>query len=379
MALLDTRMIDWAPAGGVRIASPAFFASGSVVPSILGHNGRVFLGDGYLHGAQVDGAVTGGSWLELIGDTAPTGKGWDYLQDLFRMAVITSVGGAISGVARTSDDTDAIGVAAIGLNRHAYATGRKGWSYYGDFRSLLGALGFGIEQNVSIEVRSEHGASDPHKAPGQGLVQGIRLMAGSDAAVFGRSYGVPAGIFLGDNGAKFLSGLVFGFNALLRDGEEDNPSATGWTDGNAHAIRMAYRHMLSWSSRDPDVDGVRPEVFSIASAIQNSAVRMQMLVSDGGLAIGELINPASNLFVVAYQAAATAHVRVEAATGSGAPLIRAANALNDSRNLHLQGQNGGLVAWGAYTAGAPPAADGFIRVVTYDGDIRDIPCSTPAS
>ena len=372
-----------------QIATPAgaFFNSPAAAPfgAALRQPNRFFLGVGHAHGGQTDGNVTGGSWLQSF--ASPNAQadftkvvGWDYFEDLARLASVSDFGIAISGVSRTN------GADAIGVNGAVVASsiGGNAWGgYYDGARVVTGSGSVtGIEINSAQVAEPSpgnagwteffHMGKTPVKPPVVGQVVTLGLAAGSDALVFGRSYASDTAIGIGNNGGAFWTGINFNFSAIMREGIADDRSSPGML-GYARAISLAHEQGLSWySSLAQIVDagdfevgrtyiiqtvgttdftligaaantigvgftatgegsgdgtaslvGSQAEVLRIYSAITSASVRQSLEFNDSVISFNERSggDGGASLFQIDYRNDAAANVFVSASGTAGSPSI----------------------------------------------------------
>lgn len=302
-----------------------YFASSGVVPApAFRHAGRAFFGIGYDHGQQPDGSVTGGSWLQSFTSSGSVNPvvGWDYFEDVARVSVVSNFGIALSGVSRTLGGTlDAIGVVASALGDAA--TSNTIWGAYIDAARTGSSTGnvHGAEINAaSVGSAQTRGAATPYDDFSSGfMVVGLAIAAGSDAAVFGASWPISALIEFRNNGASAYTGINFRNNVLLREGTTPAAGAVG-SAGYGRAVAMAWQHGLSWYSKDATA-GVNGESVRIYSSVESSAVRHELVFSDGSVSFDEKESPGSSLFRVNYIGNAANYIAVTpSATGSGPTL-----------------------------------------------------------
>jgi len=361
---------DWADPPG------KFFntESGPAEPAIRGH--RAFFGDARNHGQQTDGNVTGGSYLQSFtinsnGSTV-TIDGLDYLEDLGRVVSVSNFGVAIGGASKTSGGQQAIGVFGLAINEDP--TGLLSWGAYVEANRTHATAGqtIGLEVNVAqTPAASINGAIGPYNAKGSDWTNVLRVAVGSDGrstfptgSVFPRSFAVNAGITFANNGGAMWEGIVFDWNALMREGDADDrdiPPNTGY----ARAITMANEQGLSWFSRDAvSTPGTQAEVVRMFSQVINPARRWRAVWSDGSFDINEGVGTGSSLFRVAWRDDAASFIQVAAGDGSVAPTISAQGvATNIPMTLSPKGT--GWVAFGAignvrdYADDAAAAAGGL--------------------
>lgn len=364
----------------------AFFAGGGTpVADALRHPGRAFLGDGYQHSQNTDGSVSGGSWLQSFLAGADTITNLDWMEDTARFSVVTSIGIAMSGAARTSGGLDALGV--VGLALASTANGKNAWGGYFDaVRTIAGAGSVsGIEVNAAQLPATSPGNSGitdfwrkgktPYKAPVTGEVSVLNLGGGSDAAVFGRSYAVDAAINIGNNGAAFWAGLNFRFDALMREGVTDDTTSPG-NVGYARAISLATEQGISFFSRDPSGapgSGTQEEAVRLFANVTDAAHRASFSFADGGMTYRERSGAGHGIFTAVYNASVTAGLRViPGYSGSPAVVIDAHSESGGDANLIAKGAGTGLFGFGTWTANADAAVTGYVTIVDSAGNTRKL-------
>lgn len=321
-----------------QIATPPgpFFASSETVAGqAWRHPGRAFIGDGWQHSQHTDGAVTGGSYLQTMPVGADTITGLDYLEDTARMSVVTSIGIAFSGVARTAGGLAAIGVAAVALA--GTANGQPAWGLYCDAPRLVAGAGSvsGIEVNTSQRAGvspADSGITEfgrkgltPYKAPVPGQSTGIGIGGGSDASIFGPTYDNDGALNIGNNGGAFKTGINMRFNAFRREGENDDTVSPGAT-GFAKAITMAHDHGIAWYSLLPSGavgSGTQELVFRVQCTADDPATRLALIASDAGFSFREQTSPGQDLFFIENNPDAGCNLGAYSAATGGAPTLRA--------------------------------------------------------
>lgn len=346
----------------VGTSETRFFASGGLpaAPAIRGN--RAFLGDGRNHGQQVDGSVTGGSWLQSFtinaNGTTTTITELDYAEDTARLAVVSSFGVGVTGASRTSGGTgaeQAIGVFGLAVNDDG-TTPALAWGGYieANRTHLTSGQTIGLEINVAqTPAASANGAIGPYGDKGSDWTNVLRVAVGSDGrstfpspGVFPRSFAANSGITFANNGGAMHEGIVFDWNAIMREGDADDTAEPPNT-GYARAVTMANEQGLSWYSRDPvGAAGTQAEVVRMFSSVTLPNRRWRAVFSDGSFDINESVSPGSSLFRVEWRDDAASFLQVSAGDGTVAPKI---SALGVATNipLRLAPKGTGWVEFGA--------------------------------
>lgn len=373
------------PASQIETPPGAFFSGGGTpVTPALRHPGRFFLGLGHGHGQQTDGSVTGGSWLQSFASTGSITPvtAWDYFEDVARGASVSDFGIAYTGATRNRG-VDGIGMVGAVL---ADAATYNGWAFYADAVRVHASAGSvsGIEVNASQIPGSSPGNSGitefwrkgktPYKAPVSGEVIGIGGSAGSDDVTFGRSYAVDAWANIGNNGAAFWAGIVFRFDAIMREGVADDKTSPG-NAGYARAISMAHEQGLSWFSRDPSGSaGTNEEVIRLFSNVTDAAHRASFSFGDGGMQYRERTSPTGHaIFTAVYDGDVTGGVRViPGTTAAPAAIIEAHSETGGNVNLIARGAGTGRFGFGTWTSNADAAINGYVTIVDSGGTVRKL-------
>lgn len=339
-------------AGQIDTASGPFFEGVSIpAGEALRHPGRAFIGQGYTHGQQTDGSVTGGSWLQSFatsGTVTPVVE-WDYAEDLARLAVVSSFGLAVTGASRTlsGGGVDAQGVNGFALNDRIGT--QKAWGGYFDaVRTIAGAGNAqGIEVNATnLPGVSPRGGATPYNTYVNGQTIGLAIAAGSGATTFGRSYAIDAHTEIRDNGAPAHTGINFRFDAVLREGVADDRTVMG-NVGYARAISMATEQGVSWYSRDPvgaPGSGTQAEVVRMYSSVTDPTVRVEQVFTDTAVVWNETVSPGAALFQVDYIENAGANVYARAGIIGGTATI-GARGTNANITLTLAPKGTGWVSF----------------------------------
>jgi hypothetical protein len=280
------------------------------------------IGLGSTHGQQVDGSVTGGSWLQSFTSTGSINPvvGWDYFEDQARLSVVSDFGIAVSGVSRTQQPLDAIGLLGAVLTTGTDINPDSGmpyvaWGAYLDAVSMTGSA-HGAEINIArLGTATPRGAATPYDVfTGLPMAVGTAIAAGSDALIFGASWPVSALLEFRNNGASAFTGINFRNNVLLREGTTVAAGAVGAT-GYGRAIAMGLEHGISMYS-STGAESVR-----VFSNITNDTTLWSQFFNNDAFVIGERVNPASSLFIVDWVADAAAFIAVRAGTSGTAPQI----------------------------------------------------------
>lgn len=374
--------LNWDQVG--QPVSPARFFNtpGSPAAPALRQNGRAFFGECYSHGQQTDGSVTGGSWLQSFTVNAngltTTITGLDYGEDTARVVAVSSFGIALSGAARTSGGSgpeEAIGLFALAVNDDG-TTPANAWAAYLEANRTHASAGItiGVEINASqLPAASSAGAVGPYGSKGTDWVNVLRIAGGSDGrstfptnGVFPRSFAVNAGITFANNGAALWEGIVFDFNALMREGVADDTASPG-NSGYARAMTMAHEQGLSWFSRDPvSGAGTQAEVVRMHASVSSPTIRWEMVFSDDAWSLNDRDAPDGAQFQVGYLANAAAHVFAQPVVLGSAPFIEA-RGVSSNINLLAKGKGTGLFGFGQFTDTG--GGSGYIRIVTETGAV----------
>jgi hypothetical protein len=290
-----------------------------------------------------------------------------YLASASQLPMVLSKGIAITGAVQAIDSPTGasaanIGLAGIAVNNKAGL--QKAWgAYIQADRTITGA---GNATGVEVDISQQPGTSPlggltPYRDQVDGITRGIGVSAGSDAAVYGRSYAVDAAITTNNNGAAFWAGLVFRHNSLMREGLADDrsiPSSTGY----AKAILMGHDHGLSWYSRDPvGGSGTQAEAVRMWSTVDDPTVLWGMAFRDGGLDVHERSGTSNSLFVVDYIAAAVDFLAVKAGAAGQGVKLQARGGANAGISIEPAGAGGVFIPLAnvpAYAGDAAASAGG---------------------
>lgn len=324
------------------LASDGFFSTVANPPQIDRLYGRKFRGVGADHGAQPDGSVTGGSWLQSFETDLGTVTEWDYYEDQSWDVSVADSKLARSSVSRTSGGEIAIGHVMASLNDSG--AGLTAWGGYSDaVRAVAGAGNtIGHEVNCGNMVAALTPATPYAEIAGE-IVGSVRLGAGSDAAIFGNSYAINTFAHMVDNGAKALTGIVVEHNAILRDDQADTP---GVADGVGYArfASLGYNIGVSWWSKDPaSTPGTQAEVVKLTSTVEDPAVKWRQTFTDTAVIWGDDVDPDNNAFVINYSATLGAGIGIVPADVGDSPSV-AAIGTNTDINLTLAPKGTGVMA-----------------------------------
>jgi hypothetical protein len=321
--------------------------------------------------------IAGGSWLQAIDSPGlvPLVTEWDYAEDQARLSVVERNRIAINGSAAAVGLTPG-GQGQPGIAGQFFATAKGGawaWAIQSEATRLDSGRAKGLEVGAATmsPLLSEN-VIGTHWTSFDELAVSAWIMAGNDQAVWGQSYATHAHIFLGNNGAVSNTGIIFGHNAIKREGQPDDQIVVnkGWHESDAHAARLAYRHVLSWTSRDPDgITGRREETVRIGSRVANPAVRYSVMFTDGALDMAENVAPANSLFRVNFIPDAGAYLAAQPAVTGQAPRLQA-QGVNDNINAYLAGKGTGLAGFfnPAETTAATPTFNRRQRIVLPNGE-----------
>lgn len=318
--------------------SGSFFSNGAAPNAhYIRNKGRLFLGESAEHdGSTDDGSPNPtGSWLQSFPSEGLVNPivGWDYMEDNARH-VSTNTFGVAATFASQNNTLDGIGVIASVVSM---VPGENVWAVYGDgVKTTAGAASvFTVELNAgNLPSVSPHAGSEPHKAPTDGMVQTLRLAAGSDADVVGDSYAIDSFLETVNNGAVAYSGINFGYNSIKREGQPDDQVVTnkGFHDSYGKAINMAYYHGLTWWSRDASgVTGNREEALRIWSQVESADKTWRVCAGEDTFIIGEGTSPDNNNLIIPYVE--------DSATG----LAIVPGELGDAQTLEVRGTNADIV------------------------------------
>jgi len=350
--------------------TPFFSMPGAPAPPAI-RGARAFLGDGWRHGQQTDGNVTGGSWLQSFVAAGRTITDWDYFEDQARLAVVSNFGSAGAFISRTSGGGDAIGAIGAAVND---GVGFDAWGAYLDAVSANAAAGVthGLEVDITNIVGvSPMGGATPYRGYTSRMMGALFLAGGSDAvAMQGRSYANDWAINVVNNGGAFHTGLNFRFDALMREGHADDTTTPGNT-GYAHAISLAHDHGITWFSRDPlGAAGTQTEAVRMYSTIDNPATLMEVVFGDTTIAFNDKSGSDGALFQIGYIPNAGASVRVLPVPVGSAPIIEA-QGTNANINLIARGKGTGLfgAANVAETTSATPSFNRRQKFVLPNGEV----------
>lgn len=238
--------------------------------------------------------------------------------------VVTKGIGITTAVSMTDSGT---GASAAGIGFSATVTNniaglQKVWGFYTDVSRTIAGSGnaSGGEVQISTLIPGPHTSGmTPYKTFLDGQTRGIGVGAGSDETVMGRSYAVDMAMMLNTNGAAFWRGLVFRFDALMREGMANDRTKPG-NEGYAHAINLAHDQGISLFSRDPLTGGGtdQADVVRIYSTIDSATPRHILYWTDNAMVYGEQEGTGSPLVVFDYIANAANYLALKpGAAGQG--------------------------------------------------------------
>ena len=265
----------WVRAGSVQTGGR--FTNDSPAPRIHRFADRVFVGDASVNNGARDGDARA-SWL---GDSSGGTHTRIYMESSAQFASVSSAGIAITGAARGGPGKGAsIGVIGFGMS---YGNG-------GDYDNAFGFYGEGIRGNpnasawaMELESVNLHpspsgenpftpfGAINSSKPNGLGITLGLTLMAGGDPLVNPKTYNSDVALEIGNNGARWLTGINIDDNALFRH-----------PDGRAYAVNLGRGHMLTWYD---DVTSTRSPAFRLLSEISHSVYYREIYANDLGVGV----------------------------------------------------------------------------------------------
>lgn len=322
------------------LSSDGFLSTDANAPQIERLYGRRFRGVGADHGAQADGSVTGGSWLQSFPN--PLGgnvTAWDYFEDQSWDASVSNSKIARSSASRTAGGEIAIGLAGVALNDGA---GFSAWGGYFDAVRANGSAGVthGVEINAA---NADEALTAP--TPFQNttdFVSGLSLRAGSDSTIWGNSYAISDYLNVGDNGAIAHQVILVRANSVLRDGMTDEPGATQ-NDGYGRFASLPNNIGVSWWSNNPrTTPGTQEEVVKLTSVVDDPDVKWLTRWTDTAFEILDDVAPESAHFSVSFLSNAAAGIGVTPAVLGGAPTIGAIG-FNPNINLVLAPKGSGTV------------------------------------
>jgi len=357
---------------------------------------RAFFGEAALHGQQVDGSVTGGSWLQAFPISSELGQvtidGLDYGEDLSRVVSVSNFGVAITGASRTSGSQAAIGIMGIAVNEQEPAIDGSGnpitpqvaWGGYIEVNRTraLAEKAIGLEINATqTPAPSAAGPLGPYAAKPTDWTNVLRIAAGSDGrdnfvsgnhqpgqGVFPRSYAINAGITFANNGGAMHEGIVFEWNALLPEGATDDTKIVpNGFEGFRRAMSLPFNAGIRWFSRDSATGpGEQEEVVRLYSVVTNPTRKWAMEFSDGAFSINEREGVGRSLFRVNYRGDAANFITISAGAADGRPVI-AAEGLDTNISLRFEPKGVGrfsfrLASVPNYTGVAAALADTALAV-----------------
>jgi hypothetical protein len=194
----------------------------------------------------------------------------------------------LSVASRASDLSNSYGslettipVASFGINDDVFATSGRHVTVYGGYdeaQALAGSQGLSFGRE--IDAVNLGGAAPAAPTPGSPLSDGGAGIPGTVASLWLASGGGHTGVAdasfalgIKDNGARFLTGIVFGANALTSYG------------GFGYAMRLAKGHLIQWHDAS---DAAGPNIGSTVASATNS---LSLQFQDGG---ATFLNAAGN-------------------------------------------------------------------------------------
>lgn len=318
-----------------------FLSTDTNPPQIERLYGRRFRGVGADHGAQADGSVTGGSWLQSFPN--PLGGNvveWDYFEDQSWDASVANSKIARSSVSRTFGGEIGIGVVGAALNDGS--AGKNAWgAYFDGVRSNASA---GVTHGVEVQAANLTGPLTP-PTPFQNTanyVGTLHMGAGSDPAIFGNSYAIGQFIGFGSNGARAHQGILVRHNAIKRDDQADTPGSAD-TDGYGRFASLPNNIGLSWWSNLPSgAPGTQQEVVKFVADVQGHEVKWWTGWLDDAFVIRDDVAPTSDHFRVKYAASCVAGIQISPAAAGAHPSVEAVGDADDV-NLLLRPKGSGVV------------------------------------
>jgi hypothetical protein len=316
--------------------------------------------------------ITGGSWVQTIDSPGliPRVVGWDYAEDQARLSVVEKNRIAINGSAMT----DVSGISGIAGQFFTTArNGGYGWAIQSEAVRQNSGRAKGIELGAAtMTPLLSVNPLGSHWTTLEDMAVGAWIMAGCDKDVWGESYAAQAAIFVGQNGSVWNRGVIFANNGLKREGQPDDQVVAnkGWHESDAVAIESAYRHVFTWSSRDPtSPGGPRPEVVRIGSRVANPSIRWEVAFTDGAIDFAEKEGPGSSVFRINYLADADAYMAAQPAVAGQAPRLQAQGTAANI-NAYLAGKGTGLAGFlnAAETTAVSPTFNRRQRVVLPNGE-----------
>lgn len=318
-------------------ASQSFWSdTGASEPvEVLRTFGRVMLGSVAKHNCAVDAAnVTGGSTFQSLVTSTGTFTGWRWAENGGRLVSTALNGGAVVGIGETRNSS-LVKIGLIGMVMNNGSTGTDVFGAYIDAVKGHGSAGntHGLEIDAAnLPGPSPQGGATPYKTNVDGMVRCLALAAGSDAAIFGRSYAIDEYLDIGGNGAVGHAGIVFKHNALLREGRPDDKTWTS-TQGYGRAISLASEFGISMYAQNPagGVTGAQREALRIFAKFDGagSGPSYNLVAEDEGLGY--------------FERSSGRGVRLVAGNGGSTPQIASYDPAVADLDLMLVAKGNGLV------------------------------------
>lgn len=255
---------------------------------------------------------------------------------------------ALVGGARTSNFAtlgNAIGVIGVGINNNttvdtnAYGGYDEGWR-------VSGALGGAYGREIEIINLGSSDVTDPY-AQATSQTIGLQIAAGGEVTATSAS----AAINIRKNGGDFLSGIVFGSDALKL------------TAGIGEAVAFAAGHKMQWYG---------------AAGVKTSAIYCDATTAPGGAslhfaegsvkfdnasgkALARIANTASGVNYLAI---------INSIAGAAAQL--AAEGDDTNIDLFLNAKGTGVLKFGVWTTNADAAVNGYVTIKDAAGNTRKL-------
>jgi hypothetical protein len=231
------------PSTGRAIPSERGFFSNEGPTAIHRLRDRVFVGDAVVqNGAK--SPTSSRSWLGLA-----AGGYMTYLESRSQLEVASSIGGVAGAFgSRTSDndrasENNTMGVAAY-VENDKTGTGVGCWGTY--IHAYKSSTTTGSTHGLEVDVATLGTAPmvNPYTTQSMtsGVSAGLWVMSGGEIALTAAVL-TPCslGQYFGNNGSRWLKGIVFATNALERvDNLDDATAATAIQLARGHEIRWAY-------------------------------------------------------------------------------------------------------------------------------------------
>jgi hypothetical protein len=240
---------------------------------------------------------------------------------------------AVTAASRASDLSNSYGslqitipVASFAINDDVYATSHRHVTVYGGYDEAQAQAGSqGLSFGREIDAVNLGGAAPTPPTPGSPLSDGGTGVPGTVASLWLASGGAHTGVAdasfalgIKDNGARFLTGIVFGANAL-----------TSYS-GFGFAMRLAKGHLIQWHDAS---DAAGPNIGSTVATAANS---ISMQFQDGGVTF---LNAAGAAVASVQQVASAVNgvALTPSATGNAVALTAFGNDTNIGLNLTPKG------------------------------------------